>query len=177
METRKVARAVILVAIGVAISPFTSIPIGIARINPAQHFVNVVGAVLLGPWWAAGIALVIGILRNALGTGTLLAFPGGMIGAFLAGTVYRYTRNIYLGALGEVLGTGFLGSVVSVLIVAPVFMGKAMAMGALMIAFSGSTILGSIIAIFALKLLDRAGFLNPPGPRPAMDKSLRKSGD
>ncbi len=159
METRKVARAVILVAIGVAISPFTSIPIGIARINPAQHFVNVLGAILLGPWWAAGIAMVIGILRNALGTGTLLAFPGGMIGAFLAGVVYRYTRNVYLGALGEILGTGFLGSVVSVLIVAPIFMGKAMALGALVIAFSGSTILGSIIGIFALKLLDRAGFV------------------
>jgi energy-coupling factor transport system ATP-binding protein len=159
METRKVARAVILVAIGVAISPFTSIPIGIARINPAQHFVNVVGAVLLGPWWAAGIALVIGILRNAFGTGTLLAFPGGMIGAFLAGVVYRYTRNLYLGALGEVFGTGFLGSVVSVLIVAPTLMGKTMAMGALMIAFSGSTLLGSILGIFALKLLDRAGFV------------------
>ena len=159
METRKVARAVILVAIGVAISPFTSIPIGIARINPAQHFVNVVGAILLGPWWAAGIALVIGILRNALGTGTVLAFPGGMIGAFLAGVLYHYTRNIYLGALGEVVGTGFLGSLVSVLIVAPMLMGKAMALGALMIAFSGSTILGSILGILALKLLDRAGFV------------------
>jgi energy-coupling factor transport system ATP-binding protein len=159
METRKAARAVILVAIGVAISPFTSIPIGIARINPAQHFVNVVGAVLLGPWWAAGIALVIGILRNAFGTGTLLAFPGGMIGAFLAGVAYRYTRNIYLGALGEVIGTGFVGSVVSVLIVAPMLMGKAMAIGALMVAFSGSTLLGSILGILALKLLDRAGFV------------------
>src|SRR5512137_1102073 len=138
METRTVARAIILVAIGVAISPFTSIPLGIARINPAQHFVNVVGAVLLGPWWAAGIALVIGILRNALGTGTLLAFPGGMIGAFLAGVMYRYTHSVYLGALGEILGTGFLGAVASALIVAPIFMGKAMAMGALIIAFSGS---------------------------------------
>jgi energy-coupling factor transport system ATP-binding protein len=159
METRKVARAVILVAIGVAISPFTSIPIGIAKINPAQHFVNVVGAVLLGPWWAAGIALVIGILRNALGTGTLLAFPGGMIGAFLAGWVYRYTQSVYLGAFGEVVGTGFLGAVASALIIAPVFMGKAMALGALIIAFSGSTLLGSILGILALRLLDRAGFL------------------
>ncbi len=158
METRKVARAIILVAIGVAISPFTSIPIGIAKINPAQHFVNVVGAVLLGPWWATGIALVIGILRNALGTGTLLAFPGGMIGAFLAGLAYRYTRNLYLGALGEIIGTGILGAVVSVLIIAPVFMGKAMAMGALITAFLGSTIVGSILGILGLKLLERAGF-------------------
>src|SRR4030065_655718 len=86
METRKIARAVILVAIGVAISPFTSIPIGIAKINPAQHFINVLAAILLGPWWATGIALIIGILRNALGAGTLLAFPGGQIGGLLRGT-------------------------------------------------------------------------------------------
>jgi energy-coupling factor transport system ATP-binding protein len=157
METRSIARAIILVAIGVAISPFTSIPIGIAKINPAQHFVNVVGAVLLGPWWAAGIALIIGILRNALGTGTLLAFPGGMIGAFLAGLAYRYSRSIYFGALGEIIGTGLLGAIASALIVAPVLMGRPRAVGALIIAFSGSTIAGSIIGVLALNLLDRAG--------------------
>jgi energy-coupling factor transport system ATP-binding protein len=157
METRTIARAIILVAIGVAISPFTSIPIGIAKINPAQHFVNVVGAVLLGPWWAAGIALIIGILRNALGTGTLLAFPGGMIGAFLAGLAYRYSRSIYLGALGEIIGTGLLGAIASALMVAPILMKKPMGLGALIIAFSGSTIVGSIIGVLALNLLDRAG--------------------
>jgi energy-coupling factor transport system ATP-binding protein len=158
MKTKTVARAVILVAIGVALSPFTSIPIGIARINPTQHFVNVVGAVLLGPWWAAGIALIIGILRNALGTGTLLAFPGGMIGAFTAGCVYWLTRSIYLGALGEVIGTGLLGATASALIVAPVLMSKTMALGGLIIAFSGSTLLGSILGVLALRLLERAGF-------------------
>jgi energy coupling factor transporter S component ThiW len=157
LETRRITRAVILVALGVALSPFTSIPIGIAKINPAQHFVNVVGAVLLGPWWATGIALVIGILRNAMGTGTLLAFPGGMIGAFLAGLAYRYSRSIYLGALGEMIGTGLLGAMASAFIIAPVLMGKGIALGALIIAFSGSTIAGSIIGVLALKLLDRAG--------------------
>jgi energy coupling factor transporter S component ThiW len=157
METRSIARAIILVAMGVAISPYTSIPIGIAKINPAQHFVNVVGAVLLGPWWAVGIALIIGILRNALGTGTLLAFPGGMIGAFLAGLAYRYSRSIYFGALGEIIGTGLLGAIASAFIVAPVLMGRAMALGALIIAFSGSTLAGSIIGVLALNLLDRAG--------------------
>jgi energy-coupling factor transport system ATP-binding protein len=158
VETRKVARAVILVAIGVVLSPFTSIPIGVAKINPTQHFINVVSAILLGPWWATGIAMIIGILRNAMGTGTLLAFPGGMIGAFLAGLIYRLSHNMYLGALGEVIGTGVIGSVVSALIIAPMLMGKPMAMGALMVAFSGSTLLGSVIGILGLKLLDRAGF-------------------
>ena len=158
VKTRTVARAVILVAIGVALSPFTSVPIGIAKINPTQHFVNVVSAVLLGPWWAVGVAMIIGILRNALGTGTLLAFPGGMIGAFLAGVLYRLTRNVYLGALGEIIGTGLIGAVVSALLVAPFLMGKKMALGALIIAFSGSTILGSILGVLALKVLERAGF-------------------
>ncbi len=158
IQTRAVARAIILVALGVALSPFTSIPIGVARINPTQHFVNVVGAVLLGPWWAAGIALIIAILRNALGTGTLLAFPGGMIGAFLAGLLFRATRNIYVSALGEIVGTGLFGALVSALMVAPVLMGKSMALGALILAFSGSTVLGSIIGVLGLKLLERAGY-------------------
>ena len=158
VKTRTVARAVILVAIGVALSPFTSVPIGIAKINPTQHFVNVVSAVLLGPWWAVGVAMIIGILRNALGTGTLLAFPGGMIGAFLAGVFYRLTRNVYLGAFGEIIGTGLIGAVVSALLVAPLLLGKKMALGALIIAFSGSTILGSILGVLALKVLERAGF-------------------
>lgn len=157
-NTRQVAQAVVLVAIGVALAPFTSFPVGIAKINPTQHFVNVVGAVMLGPWWAAAIAAIIGIIRNAMGVGTLLAFPGGMIGAFLAGYVYRYTRNIYLGALGEVIGTGIIAAVVSALVVAPVFMGKTMAMSALIASFLGSTILGSVVGVLALKLLERAGY-------------------
>lgn len=158
IDTRTVARAVILVALGVALSPFTSIPIGVARINPTQHLVNVVAAVLLGPWWATAVALIIAVLRNVLGTGTLLAFPGGMIGAFLAGLLYRSTRNLYVSALGEIVGTGLFGAVASALIVAPVFMEKSMALGALVIAFSGSTITGSIAGVLALKLLERAGY-------------------
>jgi energy-coupling factor transport system ATP-binding protein len=157
-QTRIVSRAVILVAIGVALAPFTSIPIGIARINPAQHFVNVLAAVMLGPWWAAGVALVTGILRNVLGLGTLLAFPGGMIGAFLAGLFYLFTRNIYLAAAGEVVGTGILGAIAGALIVAPVFMGKAMALGTLMIAFSGSTLLGATLGVVAIQILEKAGY-------------------
>lgn len=158
-NSRLVAQAVVLVAIGVALAPFTSFPVGIARINPTQHFVNVVAAVLLGPWWAVAIAAIIGALRNVMGVGTVLAFPGGMIGAFLAGYVYRLTRNMYLGALGEIVGTGFIAAIVSALVVAPVFMGQTMAVGLLIASFLGSTLVGAIIGVLALKLLERAGFV------------------
>jgi energy coupling factor transporter S component ThiW len=159
-DTRSVAYAVVLVAIGVALAPYTSFPIGIAKVNPTQHFVNVVGAVLLGPWWAVIIAAIIGILRNVMGVGTLLAFPGGMIGAFLAGILYRQTRKLFLGATGEVIGTGFIAPVVSALFVAPVLMGKAIPLFALIPSFLASTLAGAIIGVLAIELLQRADIVH-----------------
>lgn len=156
METRKVAYAVVLTALAVVLSPFF-IPVGPAKVFPAQHMVNVLGAVLLGPWYALGTALSAAILRNATGMGTLFAFPGSMIGAFLAGYVFKVTRNIYLAALGEIFGTGILGALASTLIVSPAFMGKPMDATALMVPFLVSTIGGSIIAVVGLLALKRAG--------------------
>ena len=160
MKTKRVALAVILSAIAVAFSP-VFIPVGIAKCFPAQHMVNVLAGVMLGPLYAVCIAAVAGIIRNILGIGTLLAFPGGMIGAFLAGLAYKAFKNMYLAGVGEVIGTGFFGALASAWIVAPVFMGKAMALGTLIIAFSISTLGGSAIAIIALHILRRAGIWEP----------------
>ena len=156
MKTKDIARAVIFVAIAVALSPFF-IPVGISKCFPAQHMVNVMSAVMLGPAYAVGIAFIAAIIRNILGLGTLLAFPGGMIGAFLAGLAYLQLKNIYLAGLGEIIGTGLLGALVSVWIVGPLLMGKSMAVVTLIIAFSVSTLGGTIIGIIALKLLQKAG--------------------
>ena len=160
MKTKRTARAVILVAIAVALSPFF-IPVGISKCFPAQHMVNVIAAVMLGPWYAVIIALVAGIIRNILGLGTLLAFPGGMIGAFLAGLAYQFFRNVYFAGLGEILGTGLLGALVSAWIVGPIFMGKSIAVGTLIVAFSVSTLGGTIIGILALHLLRKVKIWHP----------------
>lgn len=159
-NTRKAAYAVVLTAIGVALAPYTSFPVLIAKINPTQHFVNVLGAVLLGPWWALLIAAVIGAIRNAMGVGTLLAFPGGMIGAFLAGWFFRWRKNMIHAAVGEVVGTGFIAPVVSALFVAPVLMGKAIPFLALLPPFLGSTVVGAILGVLALRLLRRADVID-----------------
>ncbi len=160
MKTKEVARAVILVAIAVALSPFF-IPVGISKCFPAQHMVNILSAVMLGPAYAVGIAAIAAIIRNILGLGTLLAFPGGMIGALLAGLAYRASRNIYLAGLGEIVGTGLLGSLASVWIIAPLFMGTTLALATLMLAFSVSTLGGTIIGIIALHFLRKGGILEP----------------
>ena len=161
--TRKVAYAVVLVAIGVALAPYTSFPIGIAKVNPTQHFINVIGAVVLGPWWAVMVAMVIGIIRNALGVGSLLAFPGGMIGALLAGYMFYWRRSIPLAAAGEITGTGLIAPVVSALWVAPVFMGKAIPLLALVPSFLASTIVGALLGVLALKFLHRADIVDIDG--------------
>jgi energy coupling factor transporter S component ThiW len=160
MKTKDVAKAVILVALAVALSPFF-IPVGISKCFPAQHMVNVIGAAVLGPWYAVTIAFAAAVIRNIMGLGTLLAFPGGMVGALLAGLAYRFSKNIYAAGVGEVIGTGLLGALISVWIVGPVFMGKQMAAATLVVAFSVSTIGGTIIGLVALRLLQKAKIWQP----------------
>jgi energy-coupling factor transport system ATP-binding protein len=155
-----VALSVILVAVAVALSPIF-IPVGIAKCFPAQHMVNVLAGVMLGPLYAVVIAITSAIIRNILGLGTLLAFPGGMIGAFLAGLAFKSFKNIYIAGAGEIVGTGLLGALASAWIVAPVFMGKSMAMATLIIAFSVSTLGGTVFGIIALHLLRKAGIWKP----------------
>ncbi len=156
METRKVARAVILVAMAVTLSPLF-IPLGFVKLFPAQHMINVIGGVMLGPWYALGIATAAAIIRNLLGVGTPLAFPGGMIGAFMAGWAYLLLRRTYAAALGEVIGTGLLGALVSIWVVAPMIMKKTMAAWAMMGAFAASSLAGAVLGIVALQLLRKAG--------------------
>jgi len=158
MKSKQIARTVVLTAGAVALSPFF-IPVGVSKCFPAQHMINVISAVMLGPWYAVTIAFLAGVIRNVLGLGTLLAFPGGMIGALLAGIAWRMFKNVYAAGAGEIIGTGVIGSLVSVWIVGPLLMGKTMAVAALMTAFSVSTVGGTVIGIIALKLLQKAGML------------------
>lgn len=164
--TRRSAYAVVLVAMGVALAPYTSIPVGIAKINPTQHFINLMAAVLLGPAWAVGIAGVVAVLRNAMGVGTLLAFPGGMIGALLAGICYRYWPRLTAAAVGEVVGTGLIAPVVCALLVAPVLMERAIPLLALVPSFLGSSLAGAVLGVLALRLLQSADVIELAGPRP-----------
>lgn len=114
MTTKKMVLMAMFVAISVAGSVFVSFPAGIARAYPIQHAVNVIAAVLLGPGPTLLIAFLTAVVRNLTGTGSLLAFPGGMIGALLAGWMYARFGKVWLAAAGEVVGTGIIASLVAV---------------------------------------------------------------
>ncbi len=157
MKTKDVARAALFTALAVALSPL-SIPVGTTKVFPIQAFVNVIAAVLIGPWYAILVAFATSALRNFLGTGTINAFAGSMIGAALAGFIWRATRNIYLSALGEVFGTGILATLVTVFLVSPNILHKHPALVTIGLSFLASTILGSVIAVIVLKALSAAGY-------------------
>ena len=81
---KKLVTSAMFVAIIIALSGFY-IPVGASKCFPVQHLVNVLSAVLLGPGWGVAIAFCASLIRNLMGTGTLLAFPGSMVGALCCG--------------------------------------------------------------------------------------------
>lgn len=160
-NTRKLAMAGILCAVAVVGSLF-SFPVFGSRCAPVQHMVNILCAVLLGPYYGVAVAFCASLLRNVLGLGSLMAFPGSMFGALLCGILYSKTRRLLPTLLAEVFGTAVLGGLCAYP-VAVLLMGKeagSIAFYAYVFPFFVSTAGGSFISGVVLGALNRAGTLN-----------------
>ncbi len=154
---RNLALSGLFIGIGVVSSmlPLFTFPIGPSRCAPAQHLINILAAVFQGPIYAVMNAFVTSLLRNILGTGSLLAFPGSMIGALLAGVLYRWLHKNILAAVGEFIGTGVLGSLAA-WPVAAFLIGKAPAtVTFFVLPFMISSGAGCLIAMGLLPVLRR----------------------
>ena len=139
------------VALAVVLSTF-SIPVGGSKCFPIQHMVNVLSAVFLGPWYGLGIAFCTSLIRNLLGTGTLLAFPGSMIGALCCGLVYKYTGKLTFTYVAEIIGTGIIGGLLAYPVAAFV-MGKEVALFVYVVPFLVSKVGGTLIAAVLITVL------------------------
>ena len=150
----------ILCAVAVAGSLFSFPGFG-SKCAPVQHMVNVICGVLLGPWYGVGAAFVASLLRNLLGLGSLLAFPGSMCGALICGWVYRKMKKLLTAVIGEVIGTGVVGGLLAYPI-AVMFMGvdaAVVAFYAYIVPFLISTVVGSVLAGALVFMLERNGAL------------------
>lgn len=150
MQVRKLTFTALFIALGVISAHLVYIPIGVSRCFPVQHAINVLLAVLLGTRYSVSAAFGISVLRNLLGTGSLLAFPGSMIGAALAGILYKKTNHIMGAVVGEIIGTGILGALVA-FPVAKYLIGSQVGAIFFVIPFLISTTGGSIIALLLYK--------------------------
>ncbi len=150
-RTKKIVLCGIFIAIATILGSF-SIPVpGGAKAAPIQHLINVISAVVLGPIYGVACAFTSSLLRNILGTGSLLAFPGSMVGVLLAGVVYKKSNNIELAVIGEVIGTGIIGALLAYPVTA-LIIGKEVALFVYIVPFTISSIVGSIIAYVILKI-------------------------
>ena len=153
-STQKLAIAGVLAAVAVAGS-LISVPVAGSKCAPVPHMVNVFAAVMLGPWWGIGIAFCASFIRNLLGIGSLLAFPGSMIGALCCGLVFHFTHKLSLTCVAEALGTGILGGLAAYP-VAKLLMGIAPAgFTVYMIPFFISTFAGSVLAFIVLRIFEK----------------------
>ena len=104
MNIRKLTITAFLIAINVVLSSLIVIPLGPIKAAPVQHFVNVLCAVFVGPWYGLAQAFISSVLRISFGTGSAFAFPGSMIGVLLSSLFYMYRKHIFMASVGEVLG-------------------------------------------------------------------------
>lgn len=156
VNTKKLAMAAFFAAVAVVGSTF-SIPVFGAKCSPVQHLVNVLAAIFLGPGYAVGAAFVASLIRNIMGLGSFLAFPGSMCGALLSGLMYRYLKKMPAAYVGEVFGTGVIGGILSYPVAAFIMGNSSAGVFTFVIPFLISTVGGTILAIvitMALKQLN-----------------------
>lgn len=172
VQVRKIALVSVFSALGVIIAPFFWFPFLTTKAYPGQHMINALTGVLLGPLWAAVAAVFIGLIRNALGIGTIYAFPGGIPGSVVVGSVYWLLKKMkktgripLLSALFESVGTVFIGATIALHLVAP-WIGDVRLLSqlekgpliALLILWSGwalSSVSGSILGFTILLVLNK----------------------
>ncbi|MBP3490105.1 MAG: energy coupling factor transporter S component ThiW [Roseburia sp.] len=152
INIRKLAVAGMMTALGVVLSTFY-IPVGVSKCFPIQHLLNVLAGIFLGPWYALGFSFCTALIRNLMGTGSLLAFPGSMVGAFCCGMLYQHVKKVPVAVAGEVVGTGIIGGMLCYP-VARFLMGNAeAALFTYVMPFFISTLGGSALAAILLAAL------------------------
>ncbi|MDD6666666.1 MAG: energy coupling factor transporter S component ThiW [Lachnospiraceae bacterium] len=158
-KLKKLVTSALLVAVIIALSGFY-IPVGASKCFPIQHMVNVLAAVLLGPWWGVAIAFAASLIRNLMGTGSLMAFPGSMVGALCCGLMFKATKKYIPTYLAEIVGTGILGGMLA-FPVAYLLMGNTQAaLFTYVLPFLVSTTGGTIIAAILITALDKTKALS-----------------
>lgn len=158
INVRKLTLTALFAAIAVVGSLF-SFPVFGSKCAPIQHLVNVICAVVLGPWWGLAAAFISSLIRNLLSLGTPLAFPGSMCGALLAGFLYKYIRRLPAAYIGEVFGTSVIGGMLAYPIAAFVLHNEAAALFTFVVPFLISTAGGTILAMIITIPLSQTGLL------------------
>ncbi len=159
IKLKKLVLTAVFAAVAVVGSLF-SFPVFGSKCAPVQHLINVLCAVILGPGYGVAAAFVSSLIRNLLGLGTLLAFPGSMCGALLAGILYHYIKKLPAAYIGEVFGTAVIGGMLSYPVAAFLMGSKGAALFTFVVPFLISTAGGTLLAVLITVPLKQTGVLD-----------------
>ncbi len=152
---RKMALAGVLTALSFATSSVVVLP----NMAPFQHFFNVITAVLLGPWYAIAVAFLTGSLRMILAGRPILAIVGAVIGAGLAGFLYRWTGKYSAAVIGEVIGTGVISAIVAVPLMNVLYHAHIPSLFFYIPFFVPAATFGAVLGYLFLKVTQKTGLL------------------
>ena len=152
----RLAVMAMLIAIGVVISPI----LRIEGMCPMAHLINITAAVLLGPLDAFLVALAIGIIRMCAMGIPPLALTGAVFGALLSGILYKVSKGkIWAAVLGEIVGTGIIGAIVSYPVMAFICGREGLGLFFYVPSFICGTLIGGTVAAIVLYRLQHMGAL------------------
>ncbi|TCO79818.1 energy coupling factor transporter S component ThiW [Marinisporobacter balticus] len=145
-----------IVAMGVVISPI----LRIEGMCPMAHFINIVCAVILGPWYSLLCATLIGVIRMLFMGIPPLAVTGAVFGAVLSGVLYQVSKGkLIFAIIGEVIGTGIIGAILSYPIMTFIWGRTGLTWMFYVPSFIMGTLIGGTIAFVFLTTLSRIDML------------------
>ena len=152
----KMVMLAMFVALGVVISPI----LRVEGMCPMAHLINITCAVFMGPAYSFICAVLIGVIRMATMGIPPLALTGAVFGALLSGVFYKVSKGKIIAAvLGEVIGTGIIGAIVSYPVMTYLWGKRGLTLFFYVPSFIMGTLIGGSIAYLLLKRLAVTGML------------------
>lgn len=154
LSTRKMVLTAMLACLAFVLNTCVYFP----SMAPFQHFVDVVAAVLLGPWYACAAAFLCGIMRMMTGR-TIQAVVGAIFGPILGGLLYRKFKNFWVVVIGETVGTGLLGAMTAYPLMKAFYGLDAQSPFYYIPFYTPSAVVGALMGVAVLLILQKTGVL------------------
>ena len=155
LSTRKLVLTAMFTCLAFVLNTFVYFP----AMAPFQHFVNVMAAVMVGPWYGSVAGALCGVLRMLCGR-DIGSVTGAMFGPILGGLLYRKFGTWWSVWIGEIIGTGIIGAMASYPLFKMFYGLDAQSPFYFIPFYIPSAAVGASMGAAVLLILKRAGVLN-----------------
>ena len=155
LATRKLVLTAMFTCLAFVLNTFVYFP----AMAPFQHFVNVLAAALVGPWYGSAAGFLCGVLRMLCGR-DIGCITGAMFGPILGGLLYRKFGTWWSVWIGEIIGTGVIGAMASYPLFKMFYGLDAQSPFYFIPFYIPSALVGASMGVAVLLILKRTGVLN-----------------